>query len=75
MKETLDCWRCVGKLGTLTHALWSCPKVQTFWKRVHEIITEVIRVDFEFCPSLYILGNPKPMAHIVKPLTGFRQVQ
>ena len=69
-KETPDCWRCEGELATLTHALWSHPKIQTFWKRVHENIMKVIRVDFEFCPSLYRLGNPKPTAHIVKPLVN-----
>lgn len=62
--------RCEGELGTLTHALWSCLMVHTFWRRAHEITTEVLRVDFDFCPSNYILGNPKPMAYIVKPFNN-----
>ena len=30
IKETPGCWRCEGELGTLTHALRSFPKIQTF---------------------------------------------
>lgn len=73
LKETPDCWRCVGEGGDLIHALWSCPKVHNFWIRVHEYITEVVGIDYEFCPGIYILGSPQPIDHIGKPLAHWIQ--
>lgn len=31
-------------------------------------------MDFEFCPTLYILGNSRPQAHIVKPSANWIQI-
>ena len=50
-------------MGTLVHALWECPAIERFWKQIHNCILEMTTVDFPFCPRLYILGDPKQVAH------------
>lgn len=59
--------------GDLVHALWSCPKVQAFWTRIHDYILEIAGIDYKLCPELYILGNPKAINHMVKPLANWVQ--
>lgn len=34
--QTRECWRCHNGEGTLTHMLWSCPKIQDFWSEIHK---------------------------------------
>ena len=65
LKETAECWKCKdpSSVGTLVHALWECPAIERFWKQIHNCILEMTTVDFPFCPRLYILGDPKQVAH------------
>lgn len=51
------CWRCKAETGDLAHALWSCIKVQDFWKRVQEHICLILDLQVLLCPKLFILGG------------------
>ena len=35
----------------------------SYWKKIHRCIIEITKVDFPFCPRLYILGDPKQVSH------------
>ena len=65
LKDTAECWKCTdpSSEGTLVHTLWECPVIESYWKQVHNCIIEMTKVDFPFCPRLYILGDPKQVAH------------
>ena len=52
-----------SSVGTLIHTLWECPVIESFWNEIHNCIVAMTRVDFPFCPRLYILGDPKQVAH------------
>lgn len=57
LKDTPLCWRCKAETGDLAHALWSCIKVQDFWKRVQEHICLILDLQVLLCPKLFILGG------------------
>ena len=57
LKDTPYCWWCKTEDGDLTHALWSCTKIQDFWKKVHEHICTVLDTHISLCPQLFILGG------------------
>lgn len=70
-----ECWRCLSRVGTLTHMIWNCPKIQNFWTGVYEFIKSVIHVqqDIPFLPRLFILGDPSILKHFPsKLLNGCR---
>lgn len=64
LKDTVECWRCRDpqSVGTLVHALWECFLIYSFWKQVHNWVSEMSRDDFPLCPRLYILGDPRQVA-------------
>lgn len=45
------CVKCEICKGTLIHCLWSCSKVQGFWKEVILVLSSIIETD-----SLYVLN-------------------
>lgn len=55
--QTRECWRCHNGEGTLSHMLWSCPKIQDFWSEIHKNVTKIIARDVPFSQRLYILGD------------------
>lgn len=73
LKENPDCWKCHVGEGNLVHALWSCPKILDFWSNVHDYIIEITGTEYEFCPGLYVLGNPSRLSHIASPLADWIQ--
>ncbi len=48
-----NCIKCNEGIGTLFHCMWACPKLQTFWKNVLELVSKltesVIPVEAKIC--------------------------
>lgn len=42
------CWRCRSDRGTLLHTWWACPNIQTYWTKVHRIITKVTTYELDY---------------------------
>lgn len=72
LKDSSDCLRCQGVMGDLVHALWLCPNSNQL-RRVNECITNIAVTKYEFCPGLYILGNPRLLGHISKAIAHWIQ--
>lgn len=49
------CWRYGSAAESLLQLWWSCPKVQTFWREIHETITKITTLDFT--PAQYLLHH------------------
>ncbi len=47
------CNKCETLEGTLFHSLWSCSKIQPFWKCIFPFLSEVYSVDFWVAWALY----------------------
>lgn len=50
------CVKCVTCKGTLIHCLWSCTKLQSFWREVIQVLSAITETDLPLCPKLCILG-------------------
>lgn len=49
------CNKCKTLEGTLFHSLWSCIKIQPFWKCIFKFLSEVYSVDLEPEPCIGLL--------------------
>lgn len=38
------CRRCCGQTGTFMHILWECIHTQSYWRKIHDIISEVLTI-------------------------------
>lgn len=56
------CWRCHKERGTILHIWWTCPCIQTFWKEVKRITSQVTSYDFELAPAQFLLHH-SPLPH------------
>ena len=50
------CTRCGEDRGTLFHCLWSCPKLQRFWREVGQEIQNILSINVTPEPKFFILG-------------------
>ena len=50
------CNRCEKDRGTLFHCLWSCPKLQVFWREVAQEIQKILSVNIVPEPKFFLLG-------------------
>lgn len=58
MKRTVNqCWHNCGGHGSLTHLLWDCPAVRTFWSGVVKVQTEMLEVQEPVCPITCLFGQ------------------
>ncbi len=73
LKENPDCWKCRAEEGSLVHALWTCPKISDFWNSINDHIVAITETEYEFGPGLYVLGNPRSLKHISKPVADWIQ--
>ena len=73
LKDNPNCWNCEIERGDLVHSLWACPNILGFWCGIHEFIWRITGSDFEFCPQLFILGDPSVLKHISKPTAEWIQ--
>lgn len=39
-----SCWKGCGMVGTLSHMLWSCPNIWSFWNAAFRLLSEVTEV-------------------------------
>ena len=55
-KNTIQCWReCGNNNVDHTHIFWKCPKIENFWKTIHEQIQRILGYDFSMdCKTLYL---------------------
>ena len=51
-----QCIKCNVEKGTLFHCLWQCLEIMEFWKKVFNILSQIISKDIPICPQLCILG-------------------
>lgn len=49
------CWRCQEERGTLLHVLWSCPKLEYFWRDVRWIAQKFTEYNLPEDPALFLL--------------------
>lgn len=54
--------------GALVHVLWSCPKVNQYWMKIHCYSVNVIKKQCMFCPMLYTLRHCKVLSAFSKPV-------
>ncbi len=50
LKDSATCWKCCINKGTVVHMLWSCPKINQYWMKIHCNIVNIIKRQFVFCP-------------------------
>lgn len=50
------CVKC-GTKGSLLHCLWLCPKIETFWNDIVNLIQEILAIAIPKDPKLFILGK------------------
>lgn len=51
------CWRCGKAEGTMLHVWWDCDLIQPFWKKVHDIISQVTTYTLDYAPAQYLLHH------------------
>lgn len=49
-------WRNCGAVGTLYHILWSCHVITISWKRVFQLLTQVLKITLPMSPGLALLS-------------------
>lgn len=52
------CLKCKIEVGTLTHCLWSCQKLQVYWCKVLSEIEKILGLKLEMDPVSLLLGLP-----------------
>ena len=62
LKDSATCWNCGVGGGTMIHVMWSCPKINQYWMKIHGYIVRVLKRHFVLCPKLYILGDYKVLS-------------
>ena len=73
LSDSPKCWRCQDGDGTLVHMLWSCPKVQDYWKDINNRMQTITGLDIPFNPSLFILGDPATLREVAPNLAEWIQ--
>ena len=73
LKDAATYWKCGMDEGTLVHTLWSCPRINQYWKKIHCYIANVIKRQYVLCPKLYILGDCKVLSAFPYPLKHWIQ--
>lgn len=49
------CWRGCGQVGDQTHIFWDCPRNQTFWKTIKDMLGRALGVDIPCHPEIFLL--------------------
>ena len=77
--EVLNCFngnipdvytKCETHKGTLFHCLWSCSKIQEFWREVVETLSSSSEVTLPMCPRMCVLGVIPKDINLRKLKTG-----
>lgn len=51
------CWRQCGQhIGNHTHIMWSCPKLEDYWKEVFDALKEIFHREIPKDPMVVLLG-------------------
>ena len=51
------CNKCKNQVGTLTHQLWTCPSLHSFWSSIFDFYSKAFKRLCEPCPLVAILGS------------------
>ena len=51
------CNKCRNQAGTLTHQLWTCPSLHSFWSSIFDFYSKAFNRLCELCPLVAILGS------------------
>lgn len=73
LKDSASSWKCCVGGGTMIHVMWSCPKINQYWMKIHGYIVRVLKRHFVLCPKLYILGDCKVLSAFPQPLKSWTQ--
>ncbi|CAI9542338.1 unnamed protein product, partial [Staurois parvus] len=57
VEMALECWRGCGKIGTLYHIWWECPKIQGFWETIVHLIGIISEIKIGLDPELCLLHS------------------
>ena len=52
------CLKCKITVGTYTHCIWSCYKIQAYWADVLQDMQDILGVDLHMNPLSLLLGHP-----------------
>uniref|UniRef100_A0A803TII6 Reverse transcriptase domain-containing protein n=1 Tax=Anolis carolinensis TaxID=28377 RepID=A0A803TII6_ANOCA len=51
-----QCWKCEKQTGTFFHMWWGCKVAKDYWKKIHEAIQKIIKVNIQLRPEHFLLG-------------------
>lgn len=50
------CFKCKKDKGTIIHSFWDCGKILPFWKKIHKVLENILKLNFDMTPALYLLN-------------------
>lgn len=50
------CFKCKKDEGTFIHCFWYCDKILPYWKKIHSVMKDLIGLNFDMTPALYLLN-------------------
>lgn len=51
-----SCWKCKQPNASYYHMWWECPEATKFWKLIHAKMQDILQIEFELNPKLYLLN-------------------
>ncbi|CAI9564030.1 unnamed protein product, partial [Staurois parvus] len=55
VERTQECWQGCGKFGTWFHIWWECPKIQSFWETIVNLIRKISGIKIGLDPEACLL--------------------
>lgn len=52
-----ECWRCGTATVSLLHIWWDCPRLQPFWKEIHDRYVNITTLHVDFTPAQFLLHH------------------
>lgn len=59
-----SCWRCQHPQADILHIWWTCPIIQTFWEKVHDLTQKITSLPLEYTPAQLILHHCKSNSYL-----------
>lgn len=51
-----NCWKCNKTEGNHYHCWWTCHKAKEYWKRIQQMMNEILQVEIPLKPELFLLN-------------------
>ena len=58
------CLKCKTSVGTFTHCVWLCPKIQTYWLDILQDMEKIFNTVLDMNPLSLLLGYPSQEAFV-----------